>query len=135
MRYLLDTNICIALMKRASEQLKHEVVAHAADRIEISVVTVAELAWGALRSSRRLLAERRLEFMVDRFKPQPFDESAARAFAEAGEALRQRGLQIGTMDLLIAAQALSLGATVVTNNVREFSRVAGLKFVDWTSSG
>lgn len=134
MRYLLDTNICIALMKRSSEQLKHEVLAHAANRVEVSVITVAELAWGALRSSRRLQAERRLGFMLDRFKPQPFDESAARVFAEAGEDLRERGLQIGTMDLLIAAHAVSLGATVVTNNVREFARVRGLKVVDWTQA-
>lgn len=132
-RWMLDTNTCVALTNQQSNFLK--VAAHL-DSVEraqvlVSSVTAAELWFGVAHSARPGPNAAKLERFLIEFDVVPFDEAASRTYGEVREALRRKGEPIGPLDTLIAAHALSLGARVVTNNVREFRRVVGLKVVDW----
>jgi tRNA(fMet)-specific endonuclease VapC len=102
--------------------------------VAISAITLAELEFGAARSSEPQRAWAALERFAAPFEVLPFGASATRAYGRLRAYLQQRGTPIGPMDLLIAAHAVSLGLTLVTNNLREFSRVPGLHAEDWTEA-
>ena len=121
--YMLDTNVCIAALRR-EEQVRR---LPPPPRCVLSQVTVAELWTGIEKSARREMQAARLERFLDTFTLLDFDEAAARAYGEIRAALEKRGRTIGPLDLLIAAHARSVGATVLTGNFGEFSRVPGLK--------
>ena len=131
MVYLLDTNICIYIIrgkhKEVIERFRHY---HLSDLL-ISSVTTAELYFGIEKSKRR---EHNLE-VLERFllplSVQPFDYEASKSYGELRAELERRGTPIGPLDTLIAAHALSLGATLVTNNTREFERVSELRVENW----
>ena len=125
--YMLDTNVCIAAL-RHMEQVQR---LPPPPRCVLSQVTVAELWTGIEKSGRRDAQAARLEEFVDSFTALDFDEAAARAYGEIRAALEKRGRTIGPLDLLIAAHARSVGATVLTGNFDEFSRVPGLKVLRW----
>ena len=131
MKYLLDTNICIyALKNRPPEVLKRlETVGPCA--VAISVITSLELRHGAEKSQHTDKAHAKLDLFLSPIRVLPFDEAAALMGARIRAVLDRKGLPIGDFDSLIAAQALSLDLVLVSNNLREFSRVPDLRYENW----
>jgi tRNA(fMet)-specific endonuclease VapC len=128
---LLDTNTVIHCLKGRAPAASRFLAA-APSEIAIPTVVAYELEYGTLRvaSPRR---RRILSGMLERLQEVPFDREAARESARVRLELERRGNVIGPLDLLIAGTALSRGATLATNNTREFSRIKGLRLEDWTS--
>ena len=133
MIYLLDTNLLIYLIKQRPPRVAERInQLPSTDQLAMSFVTWAELLQGAAGSERRVAAERQLDALdrqVEELYPQ--DARICSHVAEQATALRRAGTPIGANDLWIASHALALGATLVTHNLREFSRVNGLTLVDW----
>ena len=130
--YLLDTDICSYLMKRRHPILIERVRGFSPRELKISVVTLYELEYGARRSMQQDLILRVLGEFLKNVEVLDFDPPAARAAASIRAELASRGTPIGAHDFQIAGHALALEATLVTNNVREFSRVPGLRVENWT---
>jgi tRNA(fMet)-specific endonuclease VapC len=135
-RYLLDTNAVIALLKNnppgVRDRLRRAVSQRAS--IAVSSVVLYELWYGVARSGRRREnAERLRVFLSGDIDVIPFGEEDARAAGELRAALEIVGTPIGPYDVLIAGHALQSGATLVTANVAEFARVQGLAWQDWTT--
>lgn len=133
MRYMLDTNICIYLIKKNPEKVLRHFREHPIGEIGISSITLAELHFGVEKSLHIEKNREALEEFITPLDIAPFDAEASSAYGMLRSSLEQAGTPIGAMDLLIAAHAMSLGATLVTNNVREFKRIRKLKIADWTS--
>jgi tRNA(fMet)-specific endonuclease VapC len=133
MNSLLDTNICIALIRQKSPQLIKRLISLKPGEVGISSITLAELEYGVEKSSFREQNTRALEQFLLPLEILPFDEKAANIYGKIRSDLERTGQTVGPMDLLIAAHALSLQATLVTNNLRKFERVEGLKVEDWIS--
>ena len=133
MRYLLDTNACIALLNKTSQALAGRIRAQLPIDIGLPAPVVFELYYGAYKSKQTV---RNLE-LLDRmaFETVPFDAADARAAGAVRSQLEAAGRPIGPYDLLIAGQALARGLTLVTANTREFRRVNGLDCEDWTIVG
>jgi tRNA(fMet)-specific endonuclease VapC len=131
MRYLLDTNICISLIKQRPLQVLEKFSAYAVGDIGISAITVSELWYGVAKSERRKANAQALAQFLLPLTVSPFDDGAAEAYGEIRAALEREGQPIGAMDMLIAAHAVSLGVVLVTNNEREFVRVPGLHVENW----
>ena len=130
MRYMLDTNICIYVIKRAPAAVLEKFRQHEAAGLGISAVTAAELAFGVAKSgSRRNRAA--LEAFLSALEIAPFDDEAAWVYGDIRADLEARGVPIGLLDTQIAAHALSLEITLVSNNLREFERVPGLRCANW----
>lgn len=133
LRYLLDTDICIYVLKRRLPA----VLAHF-DRLRpgeaaISTIAFGELAFGASKSKSRDLVQLQLEALTTVAPVEPVPIEAAQHYAEIRAALKGQGTPIGGNDLWIAAHARAARLTLVTNNEREFRRVAGLKVQNWAS--
>jgi tRNA(fMet)-specific endonuclease VapC len=131
MRYLLDTNICIYVIRRRPPQVLARLQRCAVGDIGLSTVTLAELQYGVAKSA---FPERNQEALAAFTLPLeilPFDAPAAAAYGPIRATLERQGTPIGAMDLLIAAHAVSLGVILVTNNPREFRRVPGLQVENW----
>ena len=136
MSYLLDTNAVIALLKDEPtifrKRLRRAVSRGAA--IAVSSIVLYELWYGVARSARRREnAERLRVFLSGGIEVSAFDEEDAKAAGDLRATLEGAGTPIGPYDLLIAAQALRTGATLVTANVAEFTRVPGLQWQDWSA--
>ena len=136
MNYLLDTNAVIALLRddppRVRSRLR-QVVAEGAS-IAVSSIVLYELWYGVARSARRREnAERLRVFLSGNIEIVAFDDEDAVAAGDLRAALETAGTPIGAYDLLIAAQALRSGTTLVTANVSEFARVRSLVWQDWTA--
>jgi tRNA(fMet)-specific endonuclease VapC len=134
--YLLDTNAVIALLKDEPaifrKRLRRAVSRGAA--IAVSSIVLYELWYGVARSARRREnAERLRVFLSGGIEVSAFDEEDARTAGDLRATLEGAGTPIGPYDLLIAAQALRMGATLVTANVAEFTRVPGLQWQDWSA--
>lgn len=131
MKYLLDTDTCIYLINERPKPVIARFRRHAVGDIGVSAVTVSELAWGVAKtgSARNRAA---LEAFLLPLEIAPYDHAAALRYGEVRADLARRGRPIGPLDTMIAAHALSLGATLVTNNVREFGRVPDLAIENWT---
>jgi tRNA(fMet)-specific endonuclease VapC len=129
--YLLDTNACIRILNGSSEPLVTRLRSHAPSEIRVSSVTRAELLYGARRSARVAENLRLLDAFFAPLVSLPFDDSCADQYGALRASLAAAGRPIGPNDLLIAATALAHDVTLVTHNLREFSRVAGLKNEDW----
>lgn len=130
MRYLLDTDSCIYAIKR-EPRIVERLREHGPEDFGISAVTIAELWFGAVKSSRPKQTRDSVDAFLVPFDVLPFGSAAAEAYAEARLHLERKGQPIGERDLLIAATAISLKLTIVTHNLREFSRVPHLRFEDW----
>ena len=130
MIYLLDTNTCVYAIKRMP-QVVRRLQERSPDDFAVSAITVAELRFGAAKSSRPTETRRSVDAFLKPFEVLPFGNDAANEYAPLRLALEREGRPIGERDLLIAATAKSLGLIVVTHNVREFSRVPDLKVEDW----
>ncbi len=137
MRYLLDTNICIYVIKQRPLRVMEKFRACAVGDIGISAITVSELWYGVAKSlnqaSKAANSKALRQFLLP-LNVVSYDERAAEAYGEIRAALEQAGEPIGGMDLLIAAQAVSLGIPLVTNNERKFTRVPDLIVENWASA-
>lgn len=131
MRYLLDPNICIYVIRRHPPQVLARFQRCAIGDIGISTVTLAELQYGVAKSVSPARNQQALDAFTLPLEVIPFEAAAAAAYGPIRAALERQGIPIGAMDLLIAAHALSLGITLVTNNSREFRRVEGLQMETW----
>lgn len=129
--FLLDTDICSYLMKRSHPELMNRVRKFAPRELKISVVTLYELEFGAQRSTRTEIILRTIGAFLSNVDVLPFGEPAARHAAIIRANLTAQGTIIGAYDLQIAGHARSIDATLVTNNMREFSRVPGLQVENW----
>jgi len=131
MTVMLDTDICIYTIKRKPIHVLKRLEACQPGMVVMSVITFAELINGAKKSQHVEANLRRLNALSELIEVLPFDKDAAMAYGDVRSDLEKRGLIIGGNDLFIAAHALSLKMTLVTNNQREFSRVNGLKIENW----
>ena len=131
MKYLLDTNICIYLIKQKPPKVLARFNTLDLSDIGISSITVAELEYGVCKSQQQEKNRSALMQFLLPLEIVEFDQAAATLYGSIRSNLESRGLVIGAMDMLIAAHALSLGVTLVSNNVREFSRIANLSLENW----
>lgn len=132
--FMLDTDICSYIIKERSVSILETFYTLDAKEVSISTITQAELLYGVVRATKKQIKKVRYE-AVNRFLAMipmlPWDGAAAEAYAGLRVMLERQGKQIGAMDMLIAAHALSIGATLVTNNIRHFSVVPHLKLANW----
>jgi len=131
MKFMLDTNICIDIIRNINRSLIARIIAQEIEAVSLSSITLAELEFGVAKSSRQLKNAFALMEFVTPLQVHPFDSHAAQTYGSVRASLQRRGLSIGPLDTLIAAHALSLGLVLVTNNTREFCRVEGLQVEDW----
>jgi len=132
MNYLLDTNICVLLIRQKSPQVLTKLTNLSITDIGISALTVAELQYGVQKSSRPIQNQQALDQFLLSLTSIPFDEEDALVYGHIRATLETQGLPIGALDTLIAAQAVHNNLILVTNNVREFARVPHLVIEDWT---
>lgn len=130
--FLLDTNTCIYAIRRRPPAVLARLNATRPGEVSLSVIVAMELEVGAMRAQARAYAPA-VRAWLSAFDVLPLEDAAREHFARIKFDLMARGQLIGPMDLLIAAHALALGATLVTNNQREFKRVKGLKTENWVS--
>ena len=131
MKYMLDTNICIYIIKHQPENVIRKFMEHDPDDICISAITYAELAHGVEKSQAREKNRVALMLLLSEIQIVPFDDLAAQVYGVVKADLQKKGTLIGPMDTLIAAHAKALNLTLVTNNTKEFARVDGLELEDW----
>jgi tRNA(fMet)-specific endonuclease VapC len=129
--YLLDTNICIYAINKRSQNVVERLKSFDPANVKLSAIAIAELEYGASKSSQREATRAALYGFVSPFDIIPFDELDAEHFGLLRADLERRGLVIGVYDMQIAAQALRHNFTVITNNTAEFSRVCNLKVDNW----
>ena len=132
MRFLLDTNICIYALKQHPAVIKRLLAETRAD-VGLSVITECELRAGAAKSAAATKTSRLLEIFLRPLTVIEFTSDDAQAYAEVRAKLERAGTPIGPLDTLIAAQAVARKLTLVSNNEREFGRIAGLRLTNWAS--
>jgi tRNA(fMet)-specific endonuclease VapC len=130
LRYMLDTNICIYVIKNRPAELREQ-FDRLAEQICISTITLAELYFGAEKSNRRLQNLQAVEQFVARLEALPFSAEAAAHYGQLRAEMERAGQLAGPHDMLIGAHARSAGLTVVTNDLREFERISGLRVENW----
>jgi len=130
--YMLDTDICIYIIKRKPLRVLERLESIQPDQLSMSAITFAELMNGAKKSQRVEANVSRLNALGEILEICSFDQQAA---GDVRSSLEKRGEVIGPHDLLIAAHALSLDRTLITNNEREFKRVEGLRVENWAVGG
>jgi len=131
MRFLLDTDTCIYALKQ-NEHVIGRLLSTPREDVMVSVITEAELRTGAAKSSSPLKTLRLIENFLSPLTLLDFTSEDAIAYAAVRAKLERAGTPIGPLDTLIAAQAIARRLTVVSNNVREFRRVAGLVVENWS---
>lgn len=129
--YMLDTNTCIFVLKNRSDKLRHKF--KAIKNLCISSITYGELCYGIENGDTSMRAERYAELTIftQRLVIEPWDDEAGRHYGALRASLKRQGTIIGNNDLLIAAHARSLSVVLVTNNTKEFTRIADLTIEDW----
>jgi tRNA(fMet)-specific endonuclease VapC len=132
MKFMLDTNICIYIIKQKPVKVLKRFTQYSPGDILISSITIAELRYGAEKSLHVQQNHDALSGFIVPLEFAAFDEKAADKYGKVMAQLEKKGQPIGSMDMLIGAHALSLGVTLVTNNTKEFKRIRGLKFENWT---
>ena len=131
MRYMLDTNICIYAIKHKPEKVFQQLQKHDPSEICISAITYAELVHGVEKSAAVERNRLALYLLLANIDILDFDVDAANDYGKIRAELEMKGTPIGPLDMMIAGHARSLGFTIVTNNVKEFSRVSHLKIENW----
>lgn len=129
--WLLDTNICIYIAKHRPPEVARRFAELAVGQVGMSVVTYGELHNGAMKSQQREIALEKLEGLTELIPVLPMVESVGQQYGKIRSHLEQSGTLIGNNDLWIAAHALDLELVLVTNNLREFQRIPGLKLENW----
>lgn len=132
MKYMLDTNTCIYLIKQKPEKVLRHFKTHTVGDIGISAITLAELRFGVEKSQQIQNNRQALEEFILSLEIADFDERAAMTYGAVRTALEKAGTPVGSMDMLIGAHALGLDVTLVTNTTREFKQIKKLKVVDWS---
>jgi tRNA(fMet)-specific endonuclease VapC len=132
MRYLLDTNICVALIRKRSQTVVDHITKHQIDDIAVSTITIAELQYGVNKSSSVQRNQQALDQFLIPFSILDFDYAATQAYGPIRTYLEVQGTPIGALDTLISAQAIAYSLILVTNNTKEFSRIPQLVIEDWT---
>jgi tRNA(fMet)-specific endonuclease VapC len=128
--YMLDTNICIYVMKNYPQNLREKFNA-LAEQLCISSITLGELHYGAEKSARRVDNQRAIEQFAARLDVLPFAEKAAAHYGQVRAELERAGTPSGPHDMQIGAHARSEGLIIVTNNMREFARMPGVRAENW----
>lgn len=131
MTYMLDTDICIYIIKRKPKSALERLEMLQPGQLTMSAITFAELMNGAKKSQHIESNISKLNELAELIEIYPFDQKAAVFYGDVRSALEKKGKTIGSNDLLIAAHALSLNLILVTNNEKEFKRVDGLKIENW----
>lgn len=131
MKYMLDTNICIFVIKNKNTNVLQKFRKNMKKGLCISSITYAELMFGIYNSDNFDKNLQNLTDFISFIKILPFDSSACDEYGEIKAYLKKQGTPIGPMDTLIAAHAKSQKLTLVTNNIKEFNRVQDLKIEDW----
>ena len=133
MKFLLDTNICIYIIKQKPPKVLQRFNTYQVGDIGVSSITVAELEFGVQKSQFPEQNQQALTQFLLPLTIADFDRAAAIIYGDIRAKLEQQGTPIGSLDTLIVAHALSLQVTLVTNNVREFSRVSKLQLANWVN--
>ena len=131
MKYMLDTNICIYLIKRQPREVIDKFKGIALGEISVSTVTVAEMMYGVGKSQYKEKNKTALQAFLTPLEIVDFDFAAAQQYGAVRAYLEKKGKPIGAYDLMIAAHALSLGLVLVTNNEQEFQRIPDLIVENW----
>ncbi|PFH09901.1 tRNA(fMet)-specific endonuclease VapC [Collimonas sp. PA-H2] len=132
-RYMLDTNMCIYLMKNQPRQVAERFAACFVGDVVMSAITFAELEYGVAASANPVRERQHLAALAEDIPVAPFDCAAASAYGPIREATRER--RKDHLDKLIAAHAVSLDVVLVTNNERDFAVYPGVKIENWIASG
>jgi tRNA(fMet)-specific endonuclease VapC len=132
MHFLLDTNICIYLIKNRPPGVLEKFKQHPPSEVAISTITLFELEYGAEKSNRKQQSQKALKKFLSPLDIVDLDQAAANEAAVIRAQLEKKGTPIGPYDILIAGLARSRSMTLVTNNTKEFSRVDGLLLENWT---
>ena len=130
LQYMLDTNICIYVLRNHPAELREQ-FNRVAEQLCISMITLAELWYGAEKSSRPDENRQAVDRFVARLDVLPFSAEAALHYGQVRAALERMGRPAGAHDMLIGAHARSAGLAVVTNNISEFERIPGLRVENW----
>ncbi len=133
--YFLDTNICVYLISGRYESLNQKFLSIEPEKLVISALVGAELAYGVENSQRVQFNRRRLDLFLSGMRVLAWDADAMWHYAVQRSRLKASGTPIGELDLLIAAHALANSAVMVTNNLREFERIDGLVLENWVAAG
>lgn len=131
--YLLDTNICIYIIKKMPEQVIERLRSTRISEVGVSSITLSELEYGAAKSSRPAQNKLAIAEFLAPLEILPYDDMAAQEYGKVRAYLEKQGTPIGSMDMLIAAHALSLNCILVTNNEREFRLIPNLKIQNWAT--
>jgi tRNA(fMet)-specific endonuclease VapC len=129
--YMLDTNICIYMIKQQPKSVLEKFESLSVGSVAMSLVTLGELEYGALRSNNSEKAMGVLEELVNYIPVLPMAESVAKEYADIRADLTAKGTPIGNNDMWIAAHARDSGCTLITNNLKEFARVSDLQVDNW----
>lgn len=131
MKLMLDTNICIYIIKQQPVTVLKRFLEYQIGDIGISSITLSELRYGVAKSTHQEKNSKALDEFITPLEVVSFDEKAAHFYGDIRAALEKSGTPIGAMDMLIAAHAVSLGIPLVINNSREFVRIPALTVIDW----
>jgi tRNA(fMet)-specific endonuclease VapC len=132
MEYMLDTNICIYIIKQKPMAVIDRFIQTEISQIGISSITLSELFYGVKKSSKPKQNQLALTQFIAPLEILPYDDLAAAKYGELRTYVEKQGKPIGPLDMLIAAHALSIPCTLVTNNEKEFVRIPNLKIDNWT---
>ena len=130
-QYMLDTNICIYIIKKKPENVLDRFRQTQVSDIGISSITLSELEYGVMKSTRPEQNKLALAQFIAPMEISAYDDVAAQHYGKIRANLERRGTPIGSLDMLIAAHALSLKSVLITNNESEFKRVSNLKIGNW----
>ena len=131
MNYLLDTDICIYLIKKTPPEILQKFNTYVVGDIGVSAITVAELQYGVEKSQCPSQNQQALDQFLLPLLVLDFDYQTTIVYGQIRALLERQGTPIGPLDTLIAAHALRLNATLVTNNTKEFSKIPNLKLTNW----
>jgi tRNA(fMet)-specific endonuclease VapC len=130
-KYMLDTNICIYIIKKKPTDVIERFRQTPISQIGISSITLSELEYGVAKSSKPDQNQFALAQFLAPMEILPYDDEAAQQYGRLRALLEKQGTPIGSLDMLIAAHVLSINCILVTNNEKEFNRVANLKIDNW----
>ncbi len=131
MKYMLDTNTCIYIIKQHPPSVLKKLMSLKVGDISISSITLAELEYGVQKSQHQQKNKIALQEFASPFEIVTFNEEAATCYGYIRNDLEKKGMIIGPLDMMIAAHAQALNLVLVTNNKKEFSRITNLKIEDW----
>jgi len=131
--FMLDTNICIFIIKKKNEKVLEQLKKNRKNGLCISSITLAEMEFGIENAEEKYKTKNRIALMefLTIIEIKYFDDNAAREYGILKKDLKNKNRLIGSFDMLIGAHAKSLKMTLITNNTKEFERINGLKLEDW----